>query len=78
MKRSAIPPEVIRATIRNNQKCFVARSEDREAAQSLILVSNMEAGDGGKAIVAGNERVIRARSGRQVFYETDSRPGHTG
>jgi glycyl-tRNA synthetase beta chain len=38
----------------------------------FILVSNTEASDGGKAIVAGNERVIRARlSDAKFFYETD-------
>ena len=58
----SIPPEVIRATIRNNQKCFVLRDpKTAKLANKFILVSNMEAEDGGKAIVAGNERVIRAR-----------------
>src|SRR4051812_28869452 len=120
-----IPPEVIRATIRNNQKCFVVTksagvlpsplwggvggggpSEDHRStptpARSLssdgasrrsvgdpphkaegkaepaaltprfILVANIEAADGGKAIIAGNERVIRARlSDAKFFYETD-------
>jgi glycyl-tRNA synthetase beta chain len=69
----AIPPEVIRATIRNNQKCFVLRDpKTARLANKFILVSNMEAGDGGKAIIAGNERVIRARlSDAKFFYETD-------
>ncbi|HWV55670.1 glycine--tRNA ligase subunit beta, partial [Pseudorhodoplanes sp.] len=68
----AIPPEVIRTTIRNNQKCFVVRKPDGGLAPRFILVSNMEAVDGGKAIVAGNERVIRARlSDAKFFYETD-------
>ena len=69
----AIPPEVIRATIRNNQKCFVLRDpKTAKLANKFILVSNMEAEDGGKAIVAGNERVIRARlSDAKFFYETD-------
>jgi len=110
----SIPPEVIRTTIRANQKCFVVRSafpsppvgeggrqSDSEGgrvgggidsapdsrrpppptpphkgegslANKFILVSNMEASDGGKAIVAGNERVIRARlSDAKFFYETD-------
>src|SRR4051812_9164869 len=68
----AIPDEVIRATIRNNQKCFVVRRADGKLANKFILVSNMEASDGGKAIVAGNERVIRARlSDAKFFYETD-------
>jgi glycyl-tRNA synthetase beta chain len=121
-----MPPEIVRATIRNNQKCFVLRargaapfetrppksaladlgaSDDRtrvnpssvaapqgeakrsphpEEAQSavskdegglankFILVANIEAEDGGKAIVAGNERVIRARlADAKFFYETD-------
>ena len=58
----AIPPEVIRTTIRNNQKCFVLRdAQDRQARQPFHPVANTEAADGGKAIVAGNERVIRAR-----------------
>jgi len=69
----AIPPEVIRATIRNNQKCFVLRDPaTARLANRFILVSNIEADDGGKAIVAGNERVIRARlSDAKFFYETD-------
>jgi glycyl-tRNA synthetase beta chain len=69
----AIPSEVIRATIRNNQKCFVLRDpKTAQLANKFILVSNIEAEDGGKAIVAGNERVIRARlSDAKFFYETD-------
>src|SRR6202007_619842 len=69
----SIPPEVIRATIRNNQKCFVLRDpKTASLVNRFILVANMEATDGGKAIVAGNERVIRARlSDARFFYETD-------
>src|SRR5262245_4513383 len=69
----AIPNEVIRATIRNNQKCFVLRDpKTAKLANKFILVANIEADDGGKAIVAGNERVIRARlSDAKFFYETD-------
>jgi glycyl-tRNA synthetase beta chain len=68
-----IPQEVIRATIRNNQKCFVLRdAAHAQLVDKFILVSNLEAEDGGKAIVAGNERVIRARlSDAKFFYETD-------
>jgi glycyl-tRNA synthetase beta chain len=68
-----IPEEVIRATIRNNQKCFVLRdAAHAKLVNKFILVSNMEAADGGTAIVAGNERVIRARlSDAKFFYETD-------
>jgi glycyl-tRNA synthetase beta chain len=69
----SIPPEVIRATIRNNQKCFVLREpQTAKLVNKFILVSNMEASDGGKEIIAGNERVIRARlSDAKFFYETD-------
>jgi glycyl-tRNA synthetase beta chain len=69
----SIPGEVIRATIRNNQKCFVVRdSKAGKLANKFIPVANIEATDGGNAIVAGNERVIRARlSDAKFFYETD-------
>src|SRR5262245_24472520 len=54
-----IPPEVIRATIRNNQKCFVLRdTKTGKLANKFILLSNIEASDGGSAIKAGNARVI--------------------
>jgi glycyl-tRNA synthetase beta chain len=68
-----IPDEVIRATIRINQKCFVVRDpKTGRLANRFILTSNTEAKDGGKAIIAGNERVIRARlSDAKFFYETD-------
>jgi glycyl-tRNA synthetase beta chain len=69
----SIPDEVIRATIRNNQKCFVLRDpQTAKLVNKFILVANEEAADGGKAIVAGNERVIRARlSDAKFFYDTD-------
>src|SRR4029079_10204069 len=69
----SIPEEVIRATIRNNQKCFVVRDPKMaKLANKFILVANIEASDGGSAIVAGNERVIRARlSDAKFFYDTD-------
>ena len=73
----SIPGEVIRATIRNNQKCFVMRDPKAgekmgKLANKFILVANIEASDGGKTIVAGNERVIRARlADAKFFYETD-------
>src|SRR4051794_10774598 len=68
-----IPDEVIRATIRINQKCFVLRDpKTGRLANRFILTANTEATDGGKAIIAGNGRVIRARlSDAKFFYETD-------
>lgn len=69
----AIPDEVIRATIRVNQKCFVLRDpQTAKLTNKFLLTANIEAIDGGKAIIAGNERVIRARlSDAKFFYETD-------
>ncbi len=56
-----IPPEVIRTTIRVNQKCFVLRDQSGNLANRFVMVANIEASDGGDEIVAGNQRVIRAR-----------------
>jgi len=69
----SIPDEVIRATIRNNQKCFVLRDpQDAKLVNKFILIANEEASDGGRSIVAGNERVIRARlADAKFFYDTD-------
>src|SRR4051795_10140385 len=69
----SIPGEVIRATIRNNQKCFVVSDpKTGKLTNKFILTANIEASDGGKTIIGGNERVIRARlSDAKFFYETD-------
>jgi glycyl-tRNA synthetase beta chain len=69
----ALPPEVIRATIRANQKCFVLRDAKTGAlANKFVLVANIEALDGGAAITAGNARVVRARlADAKFFYDTD-------
>jgi glycyl-tRNA synthetase beta chain len=68
----AVPEEVIIATIRANQKCFCLRDSKGKLANRFILVSNNVPSDGGATIVAGNERVIRARlSDAKFFYEQD-------
>jgi glycyl-tRNA synthetase beta chain len=69
----SIPDEVIRATIRANQKCFVVRDpKTQKLTNKFVITANIEASDGGTAIIAGNERVIRARlSDAKFFYETD-------
>src|SRR5262249_47943392 len=71
----SIPDEVIRATVRNNMKCFVVNDpRTGKLTNKFVLTANIEATDGGKAIVAGNERVIRARlSDAKFFYDTDVR-----
>ncbi|WP_305984210.1 glycine--tRNA ligase subunit beta [Roseibium sp. MMSF_3544] len=68
-----IPDECIQLTIRVNQKCFVLKNPATgRLANRFVLVSNIVADDGGKLIVAGNEKVIRARlSDARFFWETD-------
>jgi len=70
----AIPPEVIRLTIRANQKCFVTRKQGETEALSnkFILISNIAARDGGTEIAYGNGKVVRARlSDALYFWHTD-------
>jgi len=69
----SIPDEVIRATVRNNMKCFVVNDpRTGKLTNRFVLTANIEASDGGKVIVAGNERVIRARlADAKFFYDTD-------
>ncbi|QKC91515.1 glycine--tRNA ligase subunit beta [Mesorhizobium sp. NZP2234] len=70
----AIPAEVIRLTIRANQKCFVTRpqGEGETLSNRFILTSNIEARDGGKEIAHGNGKVVRARlSDALYFWTTD-------
>ncbi len=71
-----IPDEVIRATIRANQKCFVLRDpETGRLANKFLLVSNIVATDGGQKIAAGNGRVVRARLADALyFWQTDQAP----
>jgi glycyl-tRNA synthetase beta chain len=70
-----IPAEVIRLTIRANQKCFVTRSAgdgDSALSNRFVLTANVEAKDGGKEIAHGNGKVVRARlSDALYFWKTD-------
>lgn len=70
-----VPPEVIQLTMRVNQKYFALRDpKTGKLANRFICVANVEAADGGKSIVAGNERVLAARlSDAKFFWETDLR-----
>jgi glycyl-tRNA synthetase beta chain len=70
----SLPPEVMTTTMRVNQKYFAVLDKDGSLAPRFIVVANTEADDGGKAIVAGNERVLRARlSDAQFFWEQDKK-----
>ena len=67
-----LPPEVMRTTMRVNQRYFALRKPDGSAAPRFALVANIAAPDGGAAIVAGNERVLRARlADARFFWDLD-------
>lgn len=67
-----VPPEVIQLTARTNQKYFVLKDEAGALAPAFICTANIEASDGGAAIVAGNQRVLAARlSDARFFWEQD-------
>jgi len=68
-----IPAEIIRLTIKTNQKCFVTRKQDSdELSNRFILVSNISAKDDGEEIRHGNGKVVRARlSDAAHFYKRD-------
>ena len=67
-----LPPEVLTTAMRSHQKYFTLLREDGSMAPRFALVSNMETADGGAQIVAGNERVLRARlSDARFFWDQD-------
>jgi glycyl-tRNA synthetase beta chain len=69
-----IPPEVLTTTMRANQKYFSLLDKDGRLAPRFLVVANMETADNGKAIVAGNERVLRARlADAKFFWEQDQK-----
>ncbi len=68
-----VPPEVIQLTMRVNQKYFACREPAAgKLAPAFVCVANIEASDGGTAIVAGNRKVLAARlSDAKFFWEQD-------
>jgi len=69
-----LPPEVMQVSMRVNQRYFALRHPDGTAAPRFAFAANIDAPDGGAAIVAGNERVLRARfSDARHFWDLDRR-----
>ncbi len=68
-----VPPEVIITAIKKHQKCFSLRDgKSGKLTNKFVLVSNLIADDSGKAIIEGNERVVRARlSDAKFFWDQD-------
>jgi glycyl-tRNA synthetase beta chain len=66
-----VPSEVLISTLKSHQKCFSVR-KGKALANKFIMVSNLETDDEGAEIIAGNERVIRARlSDAKFFWDND-------
>jgi glycyl-tRNA synthetase beta chain len=69
-----VPPEVIQLTARVNQKYFVVQDMSGALAPAFVCTANIAAHDGGRAIVAGNEKVLAARlSDARFFWELDQK-----
>jgi glycyl-tRNA synthetase beta chain len=67
-----LPPEVMQVSMRVNQRYFALRDAQGAPAPWFAFVANIEATDGGAAIIAGNERVLRARfSDARHFWDLD-------
>ena len=70
---TALPPEVLIASMRNHQKYFALENADGKMASHFITIADMATADGGKAVAAGNERVLRARlADANFFWHQDS------
>jgi glycyl-tRNA synthetase beta chain len=67
-----VPAEVLVTSMRAHQKYFATLNADGSLGRHFIFVANMVAEDGGALIVAGNERVLRARlSDAKFFWDQD-------
>ena len=72
-----LPPEVIRLSMKVHQKYFAVRDPATHAlAPHFVVVANVEATDGGKALAAGNSRVLSARlDDARFFWDEDLKTG---
>nr|WP_316627356.1 glycine--tRNA ligase subunit beta [uncultured Brevundimonas sp.] len=79
----ALPPEVVQLSMKVHQKYFAVRDPAREGpdssgklAPNFLVVANVEASDGGKALAAGNSRVLSARlNDARFFWDEDQKVG---
>ncbi len=68
----SVPHEVLTTSMRVNQKYFALLDKSGKLAPRFLVTANIEANDGGKAIIHGNERVLRARlSDAKFFWDQD-------
>jgi glycyl-tRNA synthetase beta chain len=67
-----LPPEVLTTSMRAHQKYFALADAEGKMAPRFAVIANMATSDGGKVIIAGNERVLRARlSDARYFWDLD-------
>jgi glycyl-tRNA synthetase beta chain len=68
-----VPQEILISTMRANQKYFALRDPATgKLSNRFVVIANMVTRDGGRNIVAGNERVLRARlSDAKFFWDQD-------
>ncbi|WP_439472163.1 glycine--tRNA ligase subunit beta [Brevundimonas sp.] len=73
----ALPPEVVRLSMKVHQKYFAVRDPAKHGlAPHFVVVANVEASDGGKALAAGNSRVLSARlNDARFFWDEDQKVG---
>jgi glycyl-tRNA synthetase beta chain len=69
----AVPGECLTTSMKSHQKCFsLTDPKTGKLANKFLMVSNLIPADGGHEVIAGNERVIRARlSDARFFWEQD-------
>lgn len=69
-----VPQEVLISTMRGNQKYIALLDGNGKLANKFVVIANMITEDGGKQVVAGNEKVLRARlSDAKFFWDQDRR-----
>jgi glycyl-tRNA synthetase beta chain len=67
-----LPPEVLQTVMRVHQKYFSCSYPDGRPAPHFLFVANNLTEDRGNAIIAGNERVLRARlADARFFWDQD-------
>nr|WP_295234280.1 glycine--tRNA ligase subunit beta [uncultured Brevundimonas sp.] len=73
----ALPPEVVRLSMKVHQKYFAVRDPSKDGlAPNFLVVANVDATDGGKALAAGNSRVLSARlNDARFFWDEDQKVG---
>jgi len=73
----SLPPEVVRLSMKVHQKYFAVRDPAKHGlAPHFVVVANVEATDGGKALAAGNSRVLSARlDDARFFWDEDLKTG---